>query len=726
MYKIKSKKQFRTKLYSVLISFIVLIFVIIFDNYSTIPEILDLKIMDLNKTLNMTSQKLHISDKTTLEKSNPLISEDIWIIGIDTNSLDKLGKWPFDRSIHGDFLNNISSIKDQENRESIVFIDIFFNENDKDQVSDKALEDGIQNNGKVFLETLLEVFPLNSKLSEDMYARYLSLSKNSGEIININGNWDKLPRYYDQNPPISRFAQNAKGYGHATLEADIDGTYRRQYLVTRVLKFVENISYEQYINKDYSPLTDFEHLEWLDNSGDKHQINNGTKNIPNGATISRYKNIFMPSITLALAAEYLETPLNKLIIYPGSHIEIPNKDGSLKIPIDEKGAMSINYMGPRSSSSKRGYQTYPVRSYSSYIDIKTGSSTLGLKDKILLVGPFSSGMADDEKNTPMGMMYGLEIHANALNTIIKENFISDASDNIKLVLIIIFTVLLVFILSRSSIVLSTIITTIMLLAYLIASNLFLHKMNFVLPVISPILIIFFNFFSILIFRLLTEGREKAHIKKTFGKYVNPSVVEQLTHSTPELGGIEKDITVFFSDIRGFTTMSEGMESSDLLKHLNEYLTAMTDVILDEDGTLDKYVGDEIMCFWGAPLEQPDHPIKACIAALKMSKRLKEINLEFPEELRIRIGMGIHTGIMSVGNVGSAGRLSYTVIGDNVNLASRLEGANKNYGTEIIISSSTYELVKDYFVTREMDEIQVKGRQQFVKIYELLDYKEKEC
>jgi adenylate cyclase len=163
-----------------------------------------------------------------------------------------------------------------------------------------------------------------------------------------------------------------------------------------------------------------------------------------------------------------------------------------------------------------------------------------------------------------------------------------------------------------------------------------------------------------------------------------------------------------------------MTPQELVNHLNEYLTSMTDIILEYKGTLDKYVGDEIMWFFGAPLPQEDHALMACRCALSQMKKLHELNENWPEEKKINIGIGINTGIMTVGNMGSAGRMNYTLMGDNVNLGARLEGTNKQYGTNIIISEYTYGQVKDHVVVRELDNIRVKGKNKPVLIYELID------
>jgi adenylate cyclase len=200
-------------------------------------------------------------------------------------------------------------------------------------------------------------------------------------------------------------------------------------------------------------------------------------------------------------------------------------------------------------------------------------------------------------------------------------------------------------------------------------------------------------------------------------------VDEILQNPPELGGVDKELTVFFSDIRGFTTLSESLSPQELVNHLNQYLTAMTDLILDYKGTLDKYVGDEIMGFWGAPLPQPDHALMACKCAVKQIEVLQKMNAGWPVEKRLSIGIGLNTGIMTVGNMGSIGRMNYTLMGDSVNLGARLEGTNKQYYTTIIISEFTYAQVKDKVIARELDNIRVKGKNKPVLIYELLDVKE---
>ena len=478
--------------------------------------------------------------------------------------------------------------------------------------------------------------------------------------------------------------------------------------------------------------------------------------------VKKYEDHFIPSITLSLSLQYFNKRLEDIEVELGSHILIENpeyfdagsnswvpyevveklavfnEEGELiedaetrpvdeiRIPIDDNGQMLVNYMGGRSFATAGANQTFPVRSFAGYARNVTGTDpnswprTRAVENKILMVGAFERGIAEDEKPTPYGLMYGVEIHANALNTIIMDNFIHGIPFWINLVILIGLVMLIAFMASRLATVWSLVSSIVFVIALFITVSIVFDQTALIIDFAAPALGVMFTLLTVVVYRIMTEEKDKRRIKDMFGKYVNPTVVDQILDDPPELGGVDKELTVFFSDIRGFTSLSEAVPPQELVNHLNLYLTAMTDIIMEYQGTLDKYVGDEIMSFWGAPLPQPDHAILACKCALKQSQKLKELNEGWPEALKIRIGMGLNSGIMTVGNMGSMGRMNYTLMGDNVNLGARLEGTNKAYYTEIIISEYTYGLVRDKVIVRELDNIRVKGKNKPVLIYELID------
>jgi len=222
---------------------------------------------------------------------------------------------------------------------------------------------------------------------------------------------------------------------------------------------------------------------------------------------------------------------------------------------------------------------------------------------------------------------------------------------------------------------------------------------------------------------VTEQREKRQIRTAFRHYLSPEVTDIIADdpSRLHLGGVRSPLTILFSDIRGFTTLSEQMEAEQLGSFLIEYLSAMTDVVFRHKGLLDKYIGDAVMAFWGAPVEVPDHAARCCDAALEMLEVLDRLNEDWASRglPQLEIGVGINTGEPIVGNFGSVDRFDYTAIGDDVNLASRLESMNKAYGTHILLSESTHAAIGDAFVTREVARIRVRGREQETTIHELV-------
>ncbi|MDC7225869.1 MAG: CHASE2 domain-containing protein [Spirochaetales bacterium] len=477
--------------------------------------------------------------------------------------------------------------------------------------------------------------------------------------------------------------------------------------------------------------------------------------------VEKYRDHLVPSITLSLACNYFNKQLSDLEIVIGEYILISDPeqynsrtgswepyrivdkppeiddDGNLvkeaeshlveeiRIPIDEECKMLINFMGYPSFAASGEKQTYPVRSYAGYASNPPGIGsrwprTKALSNKIVMVGAFTKGMAADQKPTPYGLMFGVEVHANALNTILMNNFLTKAPYWIDFVIMAFFVMLTAFLASRFSTIPTLFVSLVMILAMFFGSSYIFDNYNYVISFFEPAIAIVLTFLLLIAYRAMTEERDKKKIKGMFGTYLSPKVVEQIIETPPELGGVDKNLSVFFSDIRGFTTLSESMPPQELVQLLNQYLTAMTDIILDYEGTLDKYEGDAIMCFWGAPLPQEDHAFRSCCAAVKQITALKKLNTTLPPEKQINIGIGINSGIMTVGNMGSTQRMDYTLIGDNVNLAARLEGTNKQYRTQIIISEYTYGLVKDQVLVRELDNIRVKGKNKPVLIYELID------
>ena len=243
-------------------------------------------------------------------------------------------------------------------------------------------------------------------------------------------------------------------------------------------------------------------------------------------------------------------------------------------------------------------------------------------------------------------------------------------------------------------------------------------LNFTIPAFT----LSTNVLLVSLYRSLFEEKEKRRVRSAFGQYLSPEVIRRLLVNPQLVEPKKTEITIMFSDIRGFTTISEKLDAQDLALFLNQYLSDMTRLVFEHQGTLDKYIGDAVMAFWGAPYEEPGHATRGCNTALKMMDRVREMQKKWESEgkPRLDIGIGLNTGVASVGNMGSSLRYGYTALGDSVNLSSRLEGLNKDYGTHILANETTFAAANgDGFVFRELDLIRVKGKLQPVTIYELV-------
>jgi adenylate cyclase len=419
------------------------------------------------------------------------------------------------------------------------------------------------------------------------------------------------------------------------------------------------------------------------------------------------------SLAVSTLLQYLDKPtlVLNLVEYGVEGIRI----GKLNIPTDESGRMLVNYLGPA--------MTFPHYSVADVLHGRLKPDTF--KGKIVLVGATATGIYD-MRVTPYGAVYpGVEIHANVIDSILHGNFLTHSGWTKFLDFCTIIVVGLVMGLAASRLkAVAGIALCLALVGAFVAANMAAFiKLNVWLNMIYPVLTMLTVYLGITVYRYVTEEREKKKIRGAFQYYLTPSVVNEILKdpSKLKLGGDKKNLSVLFSDIRGFTSIAEKLTPEALVQLLNEYLTAMTDVVFKYDGLLDKYIGDSVMAVFGAPIDQPDHALRACRTGIEMMAELRRLRERWAAEGRpdVNIGIGINTGDMVVGNMGSAMRFDYTVMGDAVNLASRLEGTNKEYGTNIIISEFAYERVKDELFCRELDAVRVKGKKLPVRIFELL-------
>lgn len=397
----------------------------------------------------------------------------------------------------------------------------------------------------------------------------------------------------------------------------------------------------------------------------------------------------------------------------------------VNVPMDLHGL--IHYPGPPRSID--------TLSYYQILDTAHPIPAEKVRDRIVLVGMMLAATATpqsqaDSFHTPFyadtgQLMAGVELHGNIIHTLMTGNWGQEVPVpwQLGISLLLILTGAMVMSRLRLSIALAALAC---LVALTFCISLLLFKRWFLwLPPLLTAFGLISTYVGSITWNYLLEYREKRWLRAAFGRYVSASLVETITAHPErlELGGEEMEVTVLFSDLVGFTQLAEGMSPKGLISLLNEYFAVMTDIILAQMGTLDKFIGDALMAVWGAPVPMADHAVRACRSALEMRKAMAQLRANWEQEgmPRLSARVGLHSGRVLAGNVGSKERFNYTVMGDTVNLASRLEGVNKQYGTEILMSEATHDLLGDQFLTREIDSVQVKGRRQPVTIFELVDY-----
>ena len=431
----------------------------------------------------------------------------------------------------------------------------------------------------------------------------------------------------------------------------------------------------------------------------------------------RYGDQLYPALSLVAAAQYFDSKIRPLdgeiLPHTLSGVEF---GGPRAAPTTPDGELLLNYY----QAPERYFPTYSV---ADFIDGTVSPEVY--RAKIVRFGMTAQGLYDLRPNPFSPTTPGGYIHAMAIQNMLDGRFMQRfyGMALLEAILYLLVGLLLGLLLPRMPPWSGVLVTL------GVGGGLYLYDSLVLFPsgnwflAVYPLLEVVCIFIGINVYGYLTEGREKRKIRSAFQFYLTKSVVDEVLEEPRKLklGGEKRICTVLFSDIRGFTSISETLEAEKLVALLNEYLTPMTNMVFKHDGTLDKYMGDAIMAIFGAPIAHPDHAARACETALDMMVSLKALQVDWAQRglPHLDIGIGVNTGPMSVGNMGSEVRFDYTVMGDNVNLGSRLEGLNKQYGTNIIISESTYEKAGGGVFARELDSVRVKGKLEPVRIYELL-------
>jgi adenylate cyclase len=409
--------------------------------------------------------------------------------------------------------------------------------------------------------------------------------------------------------------------------------------------------------------------------------------------------------------------------------EIKNKILKIEQGYSSEVIKEIQQIEEKLKNNKNSELKTTLNQYKNFLNyIHIVLSVESLKDKICIAGLIATGTQDIGAIPTESEYWMVGTYHNIVNTILNESFIRKLSRIVNLLFFIVLALIMGIGIQRMearksllSIAVALVIINIINIGLFALFNIWFDQLGANLAVFLPSSIIAGM-------KLMKEEGQKRYIKSAFSRYLAPAVIDRILESPKalELGGEEQTISIFFSDIAKFSTISEKLTPPELVQRLNEYLSEMTNIILSFGGTVDKYIGDAIMAFYGAPLPFEDHAKRCCLAAIAMKKRLKELQEEWGKQNLdiLKARMGMNSGKAVVGNMGSSTQMGYTAMGDAVNLASRLEGVNKVYSTYAMISGSTYEHVKDIVDVRRLDMIRVVGKEEAVAIYELLGEKDK--
>jgi adenylate cyclase len=609
---------------------------------------------------------------------------EIVIVKIDEKSIrdTKLGRWPWSREHWAKLVERLT-----EWEAKVIGIDAIFAEKESTGADDK-LADAIEKSGSVVVGYFFLTSEEEIKELEQASRKEEDADRVAPKTIPVFFPPDQrvkeipLTQALFIRSNIDEISKNAKGLGFFNVKMDvkgnIDGTIR---WVPLAMKFQD----------ESSPSLVF------------------------------WDNIY-PSLALQVINEYLENP-DSPFLRVADFVVKGIQVGDTFIPTGKEGGFLVNYRG--------GRNTFPGYSFSDVIsdDPKEMRLAKHFRGKIVLVGATATGVYD-ARVTPFDPgLPGVEIHATVIDNILHRDFIlqPDWIWAVNIPAIIVLALIPGLLIPRLSPLRGAPISLGLFVIYMVANWHFLVNQRLWINFVYPMLAFFGVFVAVTVYQYVTEEREKRKIRSAFQFFVSPGVVNEILRHPGKLrlGGERKVLTVLFSDLREFTHLSETLPPDTLTILLNLFLTPMTDIVFKYQGTLDKYMGDAIMAFFGAPLEQEDHAEKACRTALDMVEALKHLqkNWEIDGVPEISMGIGINTGPMSVGNMGSDVLFDYTVVGDHVNLGSRLEKLNREYGTSIIISEFTHSHLEDTFVCRELDIVRVRGRTEPVRIFELLGREE---
>jgi adenylate cyclase len=612
--------------------------------------------------------------RTKVSRRNKFPPSDIVLILVDETSLNALnkiaGRWPWPRYVHAKLIDFLSL-----SGARAIIMDILFTENESAQNlqstrlsdNDLRLVESTESAENVYHAVqIISDKPdeynkelLNKTLPKRFIDRFSVDVKTLHETVGHNN-------YY---LPFTELYEASKGIGVVSFSPDKDGVYRREKL------------------------------------------------------FFGYQDSFFPSLFMTPIVDQFRR--TETILKKGS-LEIINNRGHNRIPLMENNDYFINMYGRYNAYSFSGVFLTMLKIQKGELD-NLPVQPDEFRDKIVLVGASAAGVEDLKNTSIASKTPGVFLHASAYGNMISGDFLSFPGHIINFLPVLMLLTITVFSIFYLKTLVSQVLFPLAAIIAFLMLALILFNSNIVINVVIPSLAALSAYVVSFTYVSFTEGKEKRKIKNVLGQYVSPAMLSTVLKNNQDdylkaEVGSKEILTIFFSDIRDFTTITEKYRVEDVVEVLNAYLSRMVNIIFNNEGTLDKFIGDAIVAFWGAPVKIHDHHYKAVITGLQMRNAIKTFNREnhgkgLPQ---LKIGIGIHTGEVILGNIGSEKKLDYTVIGDSVNMASRLEGLTKTYNSSIIISQDTYEHVQNEISCRVLDHVKVKGKDRPITIYEVID------
>ncbi|MBN2223636.1 MAG: adenylate/guanylate cyclase domain-containing protein [Deltaproteobacteria bacterium] len=621
--------------------------------------------------------------------------DEVVIIAIDEKTLDEVGRWPFPRSYFVDVVENLNKMGIRAVGFDMVFSepDIYSGISTIDYIKRQGQQQGFTD------PKLLEFYDeTRDRLDNDDRLAH-ALSQTPGVILGYFFHVKQKDIQHMSEPDIEKSLTDIGTSRYRLISYDSEEAKR--------VSFFEMIAPETNIPVISRAAEGFGYF---------NVFPDGDGTIRWSPLAVKCRDTLYPSFALELSRAYLKAPAPDIYISEDGVYKVVI--GDIEIPTNAKGELLINYRGP--------VRTFP---YYSFVDILKGRvDKEKINGRIAVIGTSAVGTYD-LRVTPIGSDFpGTEINATIIDNILHRRFISMPAwvQYLDFLVVLLFGILLGLIIPRVSAWFGAVIGVVMTGGWIMFTQYMFANKNIWIAVLPPLLTIAVGYTVLNLIRYITVERTGKQIREAFQYYVPELVVHEILKnpSMLTLGGDRKEITVLFSDIKGFTSLSEELSPEDLVNILNEYLSAMTDVVFSHRGLLDKYIGDAIMAVYGAPLPQPDHPMQACMTALDMIAELDRLMVRWKAMGRpaLSIRIGINTGFAAVGNMGSKKRFDYTVMGDAVNLASRLENLNKQYETTCLVTEYTYRRVADAISFRELDLVRVRGKNIPEKIYEMIGKK----